>query len=67
MADVTVTVLDNGPLLVRGPCQVSDHEGNTLSDGDAVVALCRCGMSGTKPMCDGSHNQGFDGTLNPPS
>ncbi|WP_420446015.1 CDGSH iron-sulfur domain-containing protein [Candidatus Poriferisodalis sp.] len=67
MADVTVTVLNNGPLLVRGSCQIADHEGNSVADSDSVVALCRCGQSDTKPMCDGSHNQGFDGTLNPPS
>lgn len=66
MADVTVNVLNNGPLLVKGPCSVTDHEGNTLADSDSVVALCRCGMSSAKPMCDGTHNQGFDGSLNPP-
>ena len=62
-----VTVLENGPLLVKGGCTVSDHEGNQISESDNVVALCRCGLSGTKPMCDGTHNQGFDGALNPPS
>ncbi|WP_419921901.1 CDGSH iron-sulfur domain-containing protein [Candidatus Poriferisodalis sp.] len=67
MADVTVQVLNNGPLLVKGTCAVTDHEGNTVADSDSVVALCRCGMSSSKPMCDGTHNTGFDGTLNPPS
>ena len=66
MADVTVTVVNNGPLLVKGSCAIADHEGNSVADSDSVVALCRCGMSSTKPMCDGTHNQGFDGALNPP-
>lgn len=67
MSDVTVTVRDNGPLLVQGSCVVKDQEGNTVAENDNMVALCRCGLSGTKPMCDGSHSQGFDGALNPPS
>lgn len=26
-------------------------------DGKVVTALCRCGHSETKPMCDGSHRK----------
>ncbi|MGY9072002.1 MAG: CDGSH iron-sulfur domain-containing protein [Acidimicrobiales bacterium] len=67
MADVTVNVRTDGPLLVQGPCQVKDQDGNVIVDSDAMVALCRCGLSNSKPMCDGSHTDNFDGTLNPPS
>ena len=68
-AGVTVKITDNGPLLVRGTCVISDQDGNVLSAGDAdsIVALCRCGESSTKPMCDGAHKGIFDGTLNPPA
>ncbi len=68
-SDVTVKVTDNGPLLVKGNCVISDQDGNVLSqaDADSIVALCRCGESSTKPLCDGAHKGTFDGTLNPPS
>ncbi len=66
---VTVKIFDNGPLVVRGACVISDQAGNlvTQSDGSSPVALCRCGESTTKPLCDGAHKSFFDGTLNPPA
>jgi uncharacterized Fe-S cluster protein YjdI len=50
----------NGPLLVRGPIRV------LLADGSTEVlpraAFCRCGQSGNKPFCDGTHGEiGFQG------
>ena len=54
------------PLLVQGPCVLQDQAGNIVRESDNMVALCRCGLSNTKPMCDGSHTDNFDGTLNPP-
>lgn len=54
MADITITVRDNGPLLVRGGATVTDAEGKTYEIQD-VIALCRCGHSGKKPFCDGAH------------
>ena len=66
MTDVTVNIRDDGPLLVQGPCVLKDQAGNVVKESDSMVALCRCGMSNTKPMCDGSHTDNFDGTLNPP-
>jgi CDGSH-type Zn-finger protein len=64
MADVTIKVRENGPLLVSGPIELVDHEGRTIRfDGDKV-ALCRCGQSGRKPFCDATHRScDFDGTL----
>jgi uncharacterized Fe-S cluster protein YjdI len=47
-------VLPNGPLLVYGTIEVKDKEGNkTLKN--KTTAFCRCGHSGNKPFCDGSH------------
>jgi CDGSH iron-sulfur domain-containing protein 3 len=51
---------ENGPLVVHGTFKLVDHLGNefALPTGKEHVALCRCGQSGTKPFCDGSHRQG---------
>lgn len=62
---MTITILDNGPLKVEGPCSVLDHEGQAVPvrEGKAVF-LCRCGHSAKKPFCDGTHNKiQFDGGL----
>jgi uncharacterized Fe-S cluster protein YjdI len=50
-----VEPMRNGPLLVRGPVRV------VLAD-DSVeelprAAFCRCGHSGNKPFCDGTHRE----------
>lgn len=53
----TVTLLTNGPLMVKGEVEVKDAEGRTIpAKGDAVY-LCRCGASGNKPFCDGGHKR----------
>ncbi len=54
MADLTVTVLDNGPFLLKGDVDVVDAEG-TAFPTKGQVALCRCGASDTKPFCNGAH------------
>jgi CDGSH-type Zn-finger protein len=54
---IVIRCRENGPLVVKGPVTVVDHLGNefALPPGKENVALCRCGHSGTKPFCDGSH------------
>lgn len=57
MADVIVTVRDNGPNRIQGPVTVVDIDGNVVRqvpEGERL-ALCRCGHSETKPFCDGTH------------
>jgi CDGSH-type Zn-finger protein len=53
----TITIRDNGPLLVQGPITVVDAAGNQfkIPADKPAVALCRCGQSKNKPFCDGSH------------
>ncbi len=59
--EVTVTVRANGPLIVMGAARVLDDAGGELGAGD-LLFLCRCGGSGRKPFCDGTHKRsGFVG------
>jgi 3-phenylpropionate/trans-cinnamate dioxygenase ferredoxin subunit len=62
MADVQIQVSENGPLIVRGPIELKDADGNPIPVKKSVIALCRCGGSTTKPFCDGTHSTiGFQG------
>jgi len=44
----------NGPLLVQGPLELIGSEARARG---SQAALCRCGGSGNKPFCDGTHNK----------
>jgi len=58
-----ITCLKNGPYLVNlEMVEITDEAGNTQkSFKTGPVALCRCGMSATKPFCDGQHKHvGFE-------
>lgn len=51
-----VAVIGDGPLWVTGGVQVTTSEGVELEARNRVT-LCRCGASGNKPLCDGSHKE----------
>lgn len=55
MDPVTITTYRDGPLLVRGPVELRDQEGNVIEKPGSVVALCRCGKSRRQPYCDATH------------
>ena len=61
MADsIQATVLPNGPVIIDGPIELKHKDGRTFKTA-AKTALCRCGLSGNKPLCDGAHaKQGFE-------
>ena len=46
----------NGPLLLSGGVRILDADGAVLYEGERA-ALCRCGQSGNKPFCDGTHKK----------
>jgi CDGSH-type Zn-finger protein len=51
----SVTAYREGPFLLRGPITLVDEDGEELCLRRDTIALCRCGRSKTKPLCDGSH------------
>lgn len=53
--DVTISLYEDGPYLVRGPFKLADASGNEIDPGRKTIALCRCGRSRIKPFCDGTH------------
>ena len=60
---VRIRLRDDGPLIVEGPVELVDGEGNNypIDPAKPAIALCRCGATGNRPFCDGSHKDcGFD-------
>ena len=51
---LAITPYPNGPLGVAGAVEIVAGTGRTI-DRTKQAALCRCGQSGRKPYCDGSH------------
>ena len=61
MASTKITVLSNGSLKVEGDFEIVDKSGNAYGlGGRTLVSICRCGRSGNKPYCDGSHKNHFE-------
>ncbi|QQE72643.1 CDGSH iron-sulfur domain-containing protein [Brevibacillus composti] len=53
---VTIKINDHGSIRVTGEVDLLDAEGNRFDVGN-TFSLCRCGQSGTKPFCDGTHKK----------
>lgn len=61
MASTKITVNNNGSLKVEGDFEIVDREGNVYGlGGRTLISICRCGLSGNKPYCDGSHKGHFE-------
>jgi CDGSH-type Zn-finger protein len=60
-----ITVAENGPYLATNVSAVRTHLGERL-EVPPQLALCRCGQSAMKPLCDGTHaRSGFSGEKHP--
>ena len=51
---LAITPLVDGPLQINGALEICSGTGRTLNRVENA-RLCRCGASGSKPFCDGSH------------
>lgn len=49
-----INVRSNGMLVAKGPMTILNADGSRAGTRNKA-ALCRCGHSGNKPFCDGSH------------
>lgn len=54
---VTLKLIQDGPVMVKGECQVTDAQGNPIATKGDTFYLCRCGASANKPFCDGTHKK----------
>jgi hypothetical protein len=53
-------VIQSGPIEVTGDFIITGSDGIKM-ETTGPVYLCRCGASGNKPFCDGSHHRvGFN-------
>ena len=52
----TFRLYKNGPIEVKGDFTITGSDSKPIETGKNVY-LCRCGGSGNKPFCDGTHNK----------
>ena len=50
----TIECKENGPYIVKGLDELTGPAGDRVP-AKPVMALCRCGGSNSKPICDGKH------------
>ena len=61
MPKTRITVKDDGSLKIEGDFEIVDKNAVTYHlGGREIVSLCRCGLSKTKPFCDGAHKGHFE-------
>lgn len=57
--EAVIEVIENGPLKITGTINLADS-GRGINVEVNELWLCRCGKSGNKPHCDGSHKRHSD-------
>lgn len=62
--EIVVVPHNNGPYEARGVVTIVTEGGRVLQVNEPAASLCRCGHSGNKPFCDGTHEKvGFKSDL----
>lgn len=55
----TIKLMKDGPAIISGtkefPTISIEHEDGTVTETQKSYAICRCGYSKNKPLCDGAH------------
>lgn len=59
MEKIKIEVLKDGPYYIEADVELVDSDGNVIEHKGkpGKVVLCRCGQSGEKPFCDGTHRR----------
>ena len=58
---VSVKIMIDGPIVLKGNFTLQ-YDGNKKEVRDSMISICRCGVSGHQPFCDGRHRKiGFNG------
>ncbi|UOY93884.1 CDGSH iron-sulfur domain-containing protein [Ectobacillus sp. JY-23] len=65
MTKVQIKVNDNGSIRITGDVELLDGAGNPFPAKPAF-SLCRCGLSGNMPFCDGAHKGKFQSAVRAP-
>ncbi|MGV2290109.1 CDGSH iron-sulfur domain-containing protein [Trinickia sp. YCB016] len=67
MATAIITPRNDGPYYIKGEFKIVTQGGKSIDVEKDEVWLCRCGHSGNKPFCDGTHKKaGFTSNLDEP-
>jgi CDGSH-type Zn-finger protein len=54
--EAVIEVIENGPLKITGKINLTDSKRGVNTEVSEIW-LCRCGRSGNKPYCDGTHKR----------
>ena len=61
MSKTKLIINRNGSIKIEGNFEIVDADGVVYGlQGREALGLCRCGLSATKPFCDGSHRNNFE-------
>jgi CDGSH-type Zn-finger protein len=55
VSECQITLVPDGPALVRGADTIRDGEGRVHDVDRPVVAVCVCGLTQRPPWCDATH------------